>query len=271
MREFFEALSYPFMYRAIVVGVLVSLCAALLGVVLVLKRYTLIGHGLGEVGFAATALAVALGLSPMAVAVPLVVLASFLVMYLSQRGGTSGDIAIGVMATAALSIGVLITSISRGSNVDVTSYMFGSILGLTARDVWLSVILSAVVIAMYLLLFNRLFSIAYDETFARATGINVTLYQFVISFLTAVTVVLGMRMMGAMLISSLIIFPALTARRLTASFRGMVAAAAAVSTGCFLIGMIASYYLNLPTGATIVCVDLVALGAARLTERIRKA
>ena len=270
MSEFFGALAYPFMYRAIIVGVLVSLCAALLGVVLVLKRYTLIGHGLGEVGFAATALAVALGLSPMAVAVPLVVLASFLVMYLSQRGGASGDVAIGVMATAALSIGVLITSLSRGSNVDVTSYMFGSILGLTNADMALSAVLSAVVLVMYFLLFNRLFSIAYDEAFARATGINVTLYQFVISFLTAVTVVLGMRMMGSMLISSLIIFPALTARRLTASFRGMVVAAAAISIAGFLVGMVLSFYANLPTGASIVCVDLVMLGAALGIDRLRK-
>jgi len=271
MSQLFEMLKYPFMQRALVVGMLVSLSAALLGVVLVLKRYTLIGHGLGEVGFAATALAVALGLSPMAVAVPLVVLASFLVMYLSQRGGASGDVAIGVMATAALSIGVLITSLSRGANVDVTSYMFGSILGLTGADMWLSIALSAVVLVMYFLLFNRLFAISYDETFARATGINVTLYQFVISFLTAVTVVLGMRMMGSMLISSLIIFPALTARRLTASFRGMVIAAACFSIAGFLIGLILSFFLNLPTGASVVCVDLVMLGAAMLAEKIRKA
>ena len=264
MREFLSLLSYPFMYRALIVGVLVSLCAALLGVVLVLKKYTLIGHGLGEVGFASLALAVALDLPPMAVSVPLVVLASFLVMYLSQKGGASGDIAIGVMATAALSVGVMITSLSKGSNIDVTSYMFGSILGLTGGDVILSAVLSAVVLAMYILLFNRLFSMTYDEVNARATGINVTLYQFVISFLTAVTVVLGMRMMGAMLISSLIIFPALTARRLSASFRGMVICAAVVSVVCFLAGLIASFYLDLPTGACIVCVNLAALALSRL-------
>ena len=269
MIEFFGALRYPFMYRALIVGVLVSLCAALLGVVLVLKRYTLIGHGLGEMGFAATALAVALGLEPMAVAVPLVVMASFLVMYLSQRRGASGDVAIGVMATAALSAGVMITSLSRGANVDVTGYMFGSILGLTGRDVWLSVILSLVVLVMFFLLFNRLFSITYDETFARATGINVTLYQFVISFLTAVTVVLGMRMMGSMLISSLIIFPALTARRLTKSFRGMVAVAAALSVLGLFVGMAVSFLADLPSGASVVCADLCFLGVSMLVGRIR--
>jgi len=163
---------------------------------------------------------------------------------------------------------VLITSLSSGSNIDVTSYMFGSILGLTKSDVWLSAILSVIVLLLYILLFNRLFSITYDEGFARATGINVTLYQFVISFLTAVTVVLGMRMMGAMLISSLIIFPALTARKLSSGFRGMVIIAAIISALCFLIGMVVSFYANLPTGACIVCVNLIVLGASALIERI---
>lgn len=264
MAEFFQALTYPFMYRALIVGVLVSLCAALLGVVLVLKRYSLIGHGLGEVGFAALALAVALDLPPMAVSIPLVVLASFLIMYLSQRSGASGDIAIGILATAALSAGVMITSLSKGFNVDVSGYMFGSILAMTRGDVILSVALSALVLVMYGVLFNRLFAVTYDEVNARATGINVTLYQFIISFLTAITVVLGMRMMGTLLISSLIIFPAITARRLARSFRAMVVTAAAVSVVCFFAGLCVSYLFSLPTGASVVAVNLAALLLSRL-------
>jgi len=252
------------MYRALIVGVLVSLCAALLGVVLVLKHYSLIGHGLGEVGFAALALAVALDLPPMAVAIPMVVLASFLIMYLSQRSGSSGEIAIAILSTAALSAGVLITSVSKGFNVDVSGYMFGSILAMTSSDVWLSGALSALVLLVYGLLFNRLFAVTYDEINARATGINVTFYQFVISFLTAVTVVLGMRMMGTMLISSLIIFPAITAKRLVGSFRAMVIAAAVVSVICFFIGLFVSFMWNLPTGASVVCVNLVVLLVSRL-------
>lgn len=271
MSEFLSLLSYPFMYRALIVGVLVSLCAALLGVVLVLKRYSLIGHGLGEVGFAALSLALALDLPPLAVSIPLVVAASFLIMYLSQRSGTSGDIAIGILATASLSFGVIVTSLTRGFNIDVTNYMFGSIIALSKTDVWLSVALSVVVLALYALLFNRLFAITYDEVNARATGINVTLYQFVLSFLTAVTVVLGMRMMGTMLISSLIIFPAMIARRLAASFRGMVLTAAGVSVVCFLIGLYLSYQLSLPTGACVVAVNLltlvVSMAVSRLTGR----
>lgn len=271
MREFLSLLSYPFLYRALIVGVLVSLCAALLGVVLVLKRYSLIGHGLGEVGFAALSLAVALDLPPLAVSIPLVVAASFLIMYMSQRSGTSGDIAIGIMATAALSFGVIITSVTRGFNIDVSNYMFGSIIALSSADVWLSVGLSLVVIAMYGLLFNRLFAITYDEVNARATGINVTLYQFVISFLTAITVVLGMRMMGTMLISSLIIFPALTAMRVFSRFRQVVICAAVVSTVCFLVGLMLSCVYSLPTGAAVVGVNVLAFGLFTLIGRARGA
>lgn len=258
MAEFLEVLSFPFMRRALIVGVIVSLCAALLGVVLVLKRYSLIGHGLGEVGFAALALAMALGLPPMPVAIPLVV-ASFLIMYLSQRGALAGDAAIGIMAAAALSFGVIVTSLSNGFNMDVSDYMFGSILAVSESDVVLSVVLGLAVILMYGLFFNRLFAISYDEVNAQATGINVSMYQFMISLLTAITVVLGMRMMGTMLISSLILFPALTARRLVGSFKAMTLAAAVISVVCFLIGLVLSYALDLPTGASVVGVNLVAL------------
>ena len=267
MTEFFEALQFPFMYRALIVGVLVSLCAALLGVVLVLKHYSLIGHGLGEVGFAALALAVALNLPPMMVAIPMVVLASFLIMYVSQRAGSSGEIAIAILSTAALSAGVMITSLSKGFNIDVSGYMFGSILAMTQTDVWLSAGLSALVLLMYGLMFNRLFAITYDEVNARATGINVIMYQFVISFLTAITVVLGMRMMGTMLISSLIIFPAITARRLVSSFRAMVLVAAVISVICFLIGLCISFIWSLPTGASVVAVNLIALLLSKLAPK----
>lgn len=270
MAEFLEVLNFPFMRRALIVGVIVSLCAALLGVVLVLKRYSLIGHGLGEVGFAALALAMALGLPPMPVAIPLVVAASFLIMYLSQRGALAGDAAIGIMAAAALSFGVIVTSLSNGFNMDVSDYMFGSILAVSESDVVLSVVLGLAVILMYGLFFNRLFAISYDEVNAQATGINVSMYQFMISLLTAITVVLGMRMMGTMLISSLILFPALTARRLVGSFKAMTLAAAVISVACFLIGLVLSYALDLPTGASVVGVNLVALVGSVGLKRVLK-
>lgn len=270
IENFVVMLAYPFMYRALIVGVMVSLCAAMLGVVLVLKRYALIGHGLGEVGFAALSLAVSLNLPPLAVSIPMVVAGSFVIMWMGRRGGVSGDIAIGIMATASLSFGVIITAMTKGFNIDVCNYMFGSILAMSKSDVILSAILSLVVISVFVLTFNRLFAITYDEVNARATGINVSLYQFVISFLTAITVVLGMRMMGTMLISSLIIFPAMTARKLVASFRAMVVVAAAISVVCFLVGLFLSAVVGLPTGASVVAVNLALLVAVNLISMLKR-
>ncbi len=270
MQTLIDIFSLPFMGRALIVGTLVSLCAALLGVVLVLKHYTLIGHGLGEVGFAALALAMVLGLPPMAVAVPAVVGAAFFIMWYGQKKGVSGDVTIGVMATAALSLGVILTSVVRGFNVDVTSYMFGSVLAVSESDVPLSVGLSALVLLTYGLCFHKLFAVSYDDAFARAIGVPVDAYQFLISFLTAVTVVLGMRMMGSMLISSLIIVPALSARRLVRSFRAMVVLAAAISVVCFLMGIVVSCLTDLPAGASVVMVNLAALAVSALVGRVRR-
>lgn len=270
MRTLIDMLQYSFMQRALIVGVLVSLSAALLGVILVLKRYSLIGHGLGEVGFASLSLASACSLPQMAVSVPLVGAAAVFIMWFSRKRKIGGDAAIGVISTASLSFGVIITSVTNGFNIDVSNYMFGSILALTESDLMLSATLSIVVIVMFVLLFNRLFSVTYDEVNAQATGVNVDLYQMVIALLTAVTVVLGMRMMGTMLISSLIIFPAMTARRLTHSFQGMVAAAAGISVACFLVGLGLSFMWNLPTGASVVACDLAAMLLAALWRKVCK-
>lgn len=268
MSALIEMLKYSFMQRALLVGVLVSLSAALLGVILVLKRYSLIGHGLGEVGFASLSFASACGLPQMAVSVPMVGLGAVFIMWLSGKKKIGGDAAIGVISTASLSFGVIITSMTNGFNIDVSNYMFGSILALTESDLLLSAVLSVVVIVMFILLFNRLFSVTYDEVNAQATGVNVDLYQLVIALLTAVTVVLGMRMMGTMLISSLIIFPAMAARRLTHSFRGMVIAAALISVVCFLVGLSLSFVWNLPTGASVVTCDLAAMLLCSLWRKI---
>lgn len=267
-REILAVLAYPFVTRALLVGVLVSLCAALLGVILVLTRHSMIGHGLAEVGFAALSLAVALGLPPLYVSIPIVVAASFLIMLISQRGGGQGDAIIGIVATAALSAGVIITALTQGFNIDVCNYMFGSILAMSKADVLLSAVLSVTVIGLYLFFFNRLFFIVHDEEYAQACGINVKFYQFLISFLTALTVVLGMRMMGVLLISSLVVFPAMTAKSLTGSFKAVVVAAAVVSVVCFLAGMLLSFAANLPTGASVVAVNAVALLLATIKNGI---
>ena len=191
MTQLIEALSYPFVQRAIAAGVMISLCAALLGVILVLKQYSLIGHGLGDVGFASTSLAVALGLPVMAVSIPIVVIAACLIMFWSQRSKTGGDTAIGMVATGALSIGVIITAMSSGFNVDVNGYMFGSILAMSREDVIFSVVLSIVILVLFVVFYNRLFLITFDENFAKASGIRVGFYQFLIALLTALTVVMA--------------------------------------------------------------------------------
>lgn len=267
LTDLWEMFSYPFVIRALVAGVLVSLCAALLGVILVVKRFSMIGHALADIGFAALALALALDVPPLYVSTPVLIAASFIIMAVSQRKSVSGDVAIGVAASGSLAVGVIVTSLTRGFNVDVLNYMFGSVLAMSRSDVILSVALSFVTICLYTLFFNRLFLVACDEEFARASGINLGRCHFLIALLTALTVAVGMRMMGTLLISSLIIFPVVTARKLAASFRAVTLGAAAVSVVCFVAGIVVSFEFNLPTGASVVAVNIVAMLAA---EAIRK-
>ncbi len=255
----FEMLSYPFMQRALAVGILVSLCAALLGVSLVLKRYSMIGDGLSHVGFGALAIAAVSNLAPLQVAIPVVVIAAFFLLRLSESSRLKGDSAIAVISTSALALGVLIISVGGGVNTDVYNYMFGSIYAMSREDVLFSVILSVVVLVLFVLFYHRIFAVTFDETFAKASGIRVNLYNMLIAALTAVTIVLGMRMMGAMLISALIIFPALTAMRVCKTFRRVVIAAAVISVVCFTLGITLSYLFDAPGGASVVLVNLGAL------------
>ena len=264
MNTIIELLNYPFMQRAIICGIAISFCAALIGVILVLKNYSMIGHGLGEVGFAALSLALVFNLPEMSVAIPIVIIASFIILLISQKKGASGDVTIALVSTAALAFGVIITSISKGFNIDVYNYMFGSVLSMTTNDVIISIILSILLIAMYAFFYNRLFMITFDEKYAKVCGINVTFYQFLISLIT-----LGMRMMGTLLISSLIVFPAIIARKLTNSFKNMVILSVLISVICFIFGILISYYLNLPTGACIVAVYIVSLLIANIFKKIK--
>ena len=259
--------SYHFIQRALVVGVLVSLCAALLGVSLVLKRYSMIGDGLSHVGFGALAVASAFHLAPLAVTVPVVVLSAILLLRLRGSSRVKGDAAIAIISSSALAIGVIVVSVTSGMNTEVSSYLFGSILSLSRGDAVLSVILSLAVLALFLLFYPRLFAVTFDETFARATGARAELYNTLLAVLTAITVVLGMRMMGALLISSLIIFPALSAMRLCRSFRGVILCAAAISVVCFVLGMAASFAFETPSGASVVVMDLLAFAICSLAGK----
>ena len=248
--------SYSFILRALIVGVLVSLCASLLGVSLVLKRYSMIGDGLSHVGFGAIAVATAFNWAPMEFTIPVVIIAAFLLLRLSENSSIKGDSAIAIISTCALAFGILVASMTTGMNTDINSYLFGSILAMTLNDVLLSVVLSAVVIVLFVLFYNKIFAVTFDETFSNATGIRANVYNMLIAILTAITIVLGMRMMGALLISSLIIFPALTSMRVCKHFKTVVIVSAVISIICFLLGLIISYFFSTPTGATVVVINI---------------
>lgn len=252
-----EMFSAPVLVRALIVGVLVSLCAALLGVSLVLKRYSMIGDGLSHVGFGALAVAAVMNLAPMTVAIPVVILAAFLLLRLSSNGKIKGDAAIALISTSALAIGVMAVSMSSGMNVDINSYLFGSIISVSSGDVVISVILALAVLLMFVFFYTKIFAITFDENFAKATGTNANLYNMLIALLTAVTIVIGMRLMGSMLISSLIIFPALCSMRVFRSFKSVTICSAVISVTTFVIGMFISYIADTPCGASIVCVNIV--------------
>lgn len=255
----FEMLSYPFMVRAFVVGILVALCSALLGVSLVLKRYSMIGDGLSHVGFGAMAVAAAANAAPLAVAIPVVIVAAVLLLRISGSSRIKGDAAIALISTSSLAIGVMVISMTTGMNTDVYNYMFGSILAMSQEDVALSVTLAVVVLDLYIFFYQKIFAITFDETFARATGVKSGLYNTLIAVLTAVTIVLGMRMMGALLISSLIIFPALTAMRACRTFRSVTIHAAVISVVCLAAGLLMSYLGGTPAGASVVMANIAAL------------
>lgn len=262
-----EMLSFDFIVRALIVGILVSLCASLLGTSLVLKRYSMIGDGLSHVGYGALAVAAAFNLAPLHVAIPVVIIAAFFLLRLSQNSKLKGDALIAIISCSALSIGMIVVSIFE-VNIDVNSYMFGSILALQNEDVILSVISSLTVIILYVLFYSRIFAVTFDESFSKATGIKTGIYNGLIAVLTAVVIVVGMRLMGALLISGLIIFPSLSAMRICKSYRGVTVFSAAISVICFIIGLFVTFYLPVPTGACIVVTNLAAFLICTLAGKI---
>ena len=268
--DLMQMFSYPFMQRALIAGVLVSLCAALLGVSLVLKRYSMIGDGLSHVSFGALAIAVALEMTPLYFSIPVVVLAAFFLLRMASHPHWNSDAAIAVMSASSLAIGIIVISRTTGMTTDVDNYMFGSVLAMSKADVALSVVLCAAVLVLFILFYHKLFAVTFDESFSRATGLKVERYNTLLAILTALTIVLGMRMMGAMLISSLVIFPALTAMRLFKSFRSVVLCSAVTSVTCFCAGLTASFVLSTPVGASVVAANLGLFLLSCLAAALRK-
>lgn len=265
-----EILSYSFLRMPLLVGILVSLCAALLGSVLVLKRFSMIGDGLSHVGYGALCVAAAAGIAPLKIAIPVVIVAAFLLLQISRNSRINGDSAIALISGAAIAVGVLTVKLAGNVNIDVGSYMFGSIVAIDKSDVVISIVLSAIVLLLYIIMYNGIFSITFDESFAKATGTKVSFYNTVVAILTAVTIVVGMRLMGAILISSLLIFPSLTSMRFFRSFRGVVLCSAVVSALGFLLGFVAAYRFDLPTGASVVAVNAVFFVAFSIAGKIKQ-
>ncbi len=249
-----EFVSY-ILIPALIGGVAVTLCSALLGVSLVLKRYSMIGDGLSHVGYGALSVAAVMNLAPLKVALPVVIIAAFILLRMNDNSKLKGDSAIAVFSTTALAIGILVSS-KAGLTNDVSHYMFGSILAMDHDDVILSVVLSVLVLITFIVFYDKIFAVTFDETFSRASGMKVNFYKMLIALLTAVTVVLGMMMMGALLISSLIIFPAVTSMRLFRSFRAVVISSATVSVVCFLLGFFISLLFDTAPGASVVIVNV---------------
>ena len=262
-------LSYDFMIRAIIVGSLVSLCSALLGTSLVLKRYSMIGDGLSHVGFAALAIAYALQLAPMSVSIPICVIAAFFLLQLEENSKIKGDAATALLCSGALAVGVMTISLTSGMNTDVCNYMFGSILAISPSDMRLSVVLSVVVLFLYIFFYPRIFAVTFDENFAKASGTNTRFYNMVLALLTSITIVLGMRMMGTLLISSLIVFPSITAMRVCKNFLGTIILASILSIFGFFVGMTLSFLYSIPTGASIVVIDIILFFIFCAIEAIR--
>ena len=270
MSSIVEMFSYSFIVRALVVGVLLSLCASLVGVSLVLKKNSMIGDGLSHVGFGAMAIALVLGWTPIWFSMVVVVIVSFFILKINENSKIHGDSLIALISSSALAIGTFAISIFKGVNIDINNYLFGSILAIGKLDVILSIILSIIVILIYVLFYNKIFAITMDENFAKSIGIKVNFYNMVFAALCSIVVVLGMRLMGALLISSLIIFPTLSAMQCFKSFKSVVLSSVVISIFSFILGLIISYLFSTPTGASIVIVNLIIFIIFKIISYIRR-
>lgn len=274
--ELIDYFSFPFVRYAFVVGILISLCSALLGVTLVLKRYSFIGDGLSHVAFGALAIATVLDISNnMLVVMPITILAAIMLLRMGQNAKIKGDAAIAMISVGALAVGYLLLNVfPSSSNIsgDVCSTLFGStlILTLSKADVWVCVIMSLLVIAAYCFFYNKIFAVTFDENFTRGVGVKTELYNLLIATVTAVVIVLAMRLVGSLLIAALIIFPALSAMRVFKTFNQVIVASAVISVCASAVGLILSILYSTPVGALIVVVDIVVFGVFSIIGLIKK-
>ncbi len=265
-----EALNYAFFQRALVAGCFIALSCAFLGIFLVLKRLSLIGDGLAHVGFGTIALALLLHAQPLYVSIPLVMVSSLLVMWLVERAQIFGDAAIGLLASFGIAIGVMFASLAGGFNVDLFGYLFGSILSITPTEVLLSVLISAAVILAAAFLYNDLFSSTFDEEYARTTGVRVKAVNTSLMLLSSLSIIIGIKVVGTLLVSSLIILPAVTALQVSGSFKKAMILSGIFAVASVILGIFLSFIFNLPTGATIVLVNFAFFLPAYVTRLMRR-
>ena len=275
MNDITEYFAYPFVRYAFIVGVLIALCSSLLGVTLVLKRFSLIGDGLSHVAFGAMAIATVMNLSNnMLLVMPITVVCAILLLRTGQNTKVKGDAAIAMLSVGSLAIGYLLMNVfSTSANVsgDVCSTLFGStsILTLSKSDVWICLVMSVVVLAIFILFYNKIFTVTFDETFALATGTKAGAYNLLIAVVTAVVIVLAMNLVGSLLISALVIFPALAAMRIFKSFRAVIICSAVFSVICATLGLLISILAGTPVGSTIVAVDIAGFALFCLAGMLR--
>lgn len=267
---------YPFVRYALIVGVLIALCSSLLGVSLVLKRFSFIGDGLSHVAFGAMAVAAVVGLTnDMLLILPITILSAVLLLRTGQNAKIKGDAAVAMISVGALAIGYLLMNIfSTSSNIsgDVCTTLFGatSILTLSKEKVWLCIALSLLVLILFLIFYHRIFAVTFDESFARATGMKVGLYNLLIAIVTAVIIVLAMNLVGSLLISALVIFPALSSMRVFKSFRSVTICSAVLSVCCATLGILIAILAGTPVGSTIVAVDIAAFGVCYIVGLVKE-
>ena len=265
-----EILSYGFIQRALLAGSLIAVLCSVLGVFLVLRRMSLIGDGLAHVTFGSTAIALAFKLysaSSLLISLPVVLLASLGILKLTEKARLSGDTAIGIVSSLGISVGIILASVGGGYNVDLLSYLFGNILSITSEEVFIAAGLFCVVMVLLALFFNELFAITFSEELAKVSGIRTNIINAVLVLLTALSVVLAMKLVGIMLISSLLILPAASALQLARSFKGCVALAALQGCCSVVIGIFVSFATNLPTSATVVMINLTLFACTFLVRR----
>ena len=265
----FKLLSYVFVQRALIVGLLIAISSSFLGIFLVLRKYSMIGDGLAHVSFATVALALVLNQSPLIISIPIVSLASLLILKLSDENRIGGDAAIGLIASTSLAIGVFITSVSNGFSVDLSSYLFGSILIIAQSDVYLSLVLTVLIVSLVLVFYQDLFAMTYDLDYAKVSGRKTKRLNQLLSILTAITIVLGIRVVGTMLISSLIIFPTVSALRLSKGFKSTIIWAVIIAIISVMSGILISVTLDFPTGSSIVLINALLFGLISLITMVK--